>query len=35
VLGGIVGGIYFGWLSRSAAKAVGGELWRLASVQWQ
>jgi hypothetical protein len=35
LLGGIIGGLYFGWLSHNAGRAVGHELWRLASVQWK
>jgi hypothetical protein len=35
LLGGIVGGIYFDWLSRNGGKAVAGELWQSASAQWQ
>ncbi|WP_144637818.1 hypothetical protein [Bordetella genomosp. 13] len=34
VLGGIIGGLFAGWISHDASKVAAAEVWRLASIQW-
>lgn len=35
LLGGIIGGVYMGWLARGAGESAGAQIWNLVSVQWK